>query len=195
MKCEGLIRAFVGVPLDDAVRRDVARLQERLKGAGARVGWVRGENLHVTMAFLGDVTVEQVEAAAGALAAAARASPPFRCEVKGVGVFGRPRAPRVVWAGIGAGAENLCGLQGALAAELAQRGLPVEDRPFVPHVTMGRVRSGAGAGPLLRQIEAAAEREFGFFDAGAVVLYRSRLEPAGAVYAALREVPLGVTPG
>ncbi|MBI4839470.1 MAG: RNA 2',3'-cyclic phosphodiesterase [candidate division NC10 bacterium] len=82
------MRLFVAVNLPSEVRERLATVQDRLRRAKADVSWVRAENIHVTLKFLGDVEAKRLERVRPALAEEARAGAPFSMEVSGVGSFG-----------------------------------------------------------------------------------------------------------
>ena len=188
-----LVRLFLAVELTAETRAALARAQGRLRQERARVGWMAAENLHITMAFLGDTEPTKVEPMQTALDAVGRTVAPFSCRIEGLGNFGSPRAPRVIWAGVSAGAEPLTRLQAGIAAAVAQQGLALEEREFHAHVTLGRVRSARDAGTLLAAMEALQARAFGDVPVNRFVLMRSELLPEGPRYAVLHPVPLLAT--
>src|SRR5690349_11777092 len=101
------LRTFIAVPLEKAVRARLVALQEALARAGGDLKWVEPENLHVTLLFLGEVDERQVADVCGAAGEACAGLDAFPLSVEGVGSFGSPRRPRTVWAGIGAGTQEL----------------------------------------------------------------------------------------
>lgn len=183
------VRAFVAVEIPDDVRRQLARVQAEIKASRAHVGWVQPANLHVSLAFLGDITWAQVEALRAALDEAAALLAPFSCEVADLGTFGGPRSPRVIWAGI-RGAGPIGELQRSVAQAVRAVGIELETRDFSAHVTLGRVRSSRGREALVQAIESVGEIVFGRVDVGSIVLMRSVLKPAGPEYTPLQRSPL-----
>lgn len=177
-----LWRLFVAIALDDPARQALAGLQHRWRQAGADVAWVRPENLHLTLAFLGDTASGRVPSLAAALTRRAAATPPFDIEIRGWGAFGRPGRPRVLWAGVAA-SPALEHLHAALATDLRGLGFDLEPRPFAAHVTLGRVRSSRRLTALTSLLastinEPAASR----VRVESVLLVRSRLTAAGPIY-------------
>ena len=161
-----------------------------LKRVQAPVSWVRADNLHLTLRFLGSVNERTLIVVREALEEAAPGTPPFAVTLGGLGAFPAPFAPRVVWAGVTEGAEALAGLHGRLEAALAARGIPPEGRHYHAHVTLGRARDPRGAGALAGALEAPAG-PFGEAPVEAVHLMRSDLDPGGARYSVLARVALG----
>lgn len=178
------VRTFVAVDVALSVRDELATAQKSLRKSLADVAWVRAENIHLSLVFLGDVASARVSVLADLLDCVAVSFSPMVLAVAGIGAFGPPRRPRVVWAGV-RDCEALIRLQREVAAEIRALGIGVESRDYSPHLTLGRVRSLRGAGDLTDAIEAQADREFGRFSVSGMVLYRSRLLPRGAEYSAL----------
>lgn len=191
------MRSFLAVLLPDDVRRRLDAAATGLRRQAPAVAWVRADNLHLTLRFLGSVDETTLGRAREALEATAEATPPFPVTLGGFGGFPGARAPRVVWAGVTVGAEALIALHARLEAALAARGIPSEGRPFHPHVTLGRARSPRGApelaGPLGPGGGGAAEA-IGELVVDAVHLMRSDLAPGGARYGVLARGALRGTP-
>jgi 2'-5' RNA ligase len=153
---------------------------------------MRVENLHVTLRFLGELEAAALSRVQAALEAAA-ATAPFRVAFGGLGGFPTARAPRVVWAGVVAGAAQLSELHDRLEASLARQGISPEGRPFHPHVTLGRVRNPRGEPALARLLETPAGlggTAFGEAVVEAVHLMRSDLGPGGSRYGVVSAVSL-----
>jgi len=191
-----VIRAFVAVVLDDRVRAAVAAAIERLRPLGSAVAWVPPRNLHVTLQFLGDQSEEGLAEAEAALADAAAESAPVDVTFHGVGAFPGLERPRILWVGLAHGALEARRLQARVADALATRGFAREERPWHPHLTIGRVpderrwRREAGP-PLRRALAQAATTTFGTQRVAEVALMRSDLSPAGVRYTVRRAVSLG----
>jgi 2'-5' RNA ligase len=187
------MRCFVAVDLPDPVRDAVRRAQGALRAAApdADVRWTGAAQLHVTLAFLGEIDPARAAAATDALRAVAGGRAAFPLRAAGLGAFPTARRPRVVWAGIDDPAGGLRALAADVAAALAPLGLAPEARPFRGHVTLARVRSPRGTAPLVRALGAATAPAFGAWSVAAVVLYRSHLHPQGARYEPLAALPLG----
>ena len=191
-----MIRAFVAVVLDDGLRAAVGATIERLRPLGSAVAWVPPRNLHVTLHFLGDQSEEQLALAEAALADAAVGSPPMDVTFHGIGAFPGLERPRILWVGLAHGALEMRRLQARVTDALAGRGFAREERPWHPHLTIGRVyderRWRREAGPPLRgALAQAATTTFGTQRVAEVALMRSDLLPAGARYTLRRAVSLG----
>jgi 2'-5' RNA ligase len=186
---EGAVRSFVAVLLPDHVRAGLAAVSAELRGQTRGLAWVRADNLHLTLRFLGAIEPMMLEPVREAVAAAAATIPPFTVSLGGLGGFPSGRAPRVLWASVTAGAAELGTLYAALEAALVARGMPGESRPFHPHVTLARTRDPRGAGDLGNVLGVGPG--FGEVRVRALHLMRSDLGPGGSRYSVLAEAPLG----
>jgi 2'-5' RNA ligase len=186
---EALLRAFIAVELPPEIRAALAGEQARLKKLGANVGWVAPDNIHITLLFLGDMFGAQVAPLAAALDAVAAHHAPFELAVAGLGWFGPPRSPRVVWAGVLDPQHRLAALQKEIEEQARLLDLRTEARPFHPHLTLGRVRPGGHAAlpALTRALEQANDTAYGRCAVGMVRLMQSRLGPGGAQHSPLHE--------
>ena len=182
------IRSFVAVDLEAPVRHAVADLQSELARIKADVRWVRTEGLHVTLKFLGSVEAPRLERVHETLAAVAREQRALHVHVRGLGAFPSWRRPRVVWTGLHG--EGLVELAQRIDAALAPLGFEPEQRPFTPHLTLGRVNSPRGWPRLEEVCKAHLDDDFGESDIDAVTIYRSMLQRDGAVYTSLWTIPL-----
>lgn len=191
-----MARAFVALALPAKLRQRLSEETDRLRLVGAPVSWVRPENFHVTMRFIGDLVDEELLVLDGLLRGAASASPPLPLTARGLSTFPESGSgpPRVVWCGIAedAGNEgNLQGLRNGIQESLRGQGYRAEKARFQPHITLGRVRSAFDAEPLLERIGPAIRRPFGTFVARELILYESVTGNQGLAYEPLQRFPLG----
>lgn len=193
-----MIRSFVAILLPDDLRDRIAATIEALRPLGTAVAWVPPPNLHVTLQFLGPQTEERLEEAAAALEEAGARCTPIDLALHGIGAFPGLERPRILWIGVAEGALGARALQAHVADALAGRGFPREERPWHPHLTIGRVfderRWRREAGPPLRATLAkAAATRFGALRVTEVALMRSDLSPRGARYTVRRLAALSAT--
>jgi len=185
------IRIFIAVPIPDEVRQVVGEVEDDLRQAGADVKWVAPGNVHITLKFLGNILVDSVDVLLRALADGLRDARSFEVMIAGTGTFphGR-RAPRVVWIGMEEGKERLAEIAGSVEEICFRLGYEKEDRPFRPHLTIGRVRRGSGN--LARLGERVEEVEFKplKLEVNRVNLVRSKLSPRGPAYTVLESFTL-----
>ena len=183
------IRSFIAIEIPSPLKARMEEIQRQLRRTDADVKWVRPEAIHLTLKFLGSIRQEDVERISQALAPVVAGGESIEVRVQGMGCFPNPRNPRVVWLGIDQGKEALASLQRAIEQKMAELSFPPEDRPFSPHLTMGRVRSPRGRVGLSQALEKHQGVEIGTFQAQEAILFRSELRPSGAVYTKLGEFP------
>ncbi len=186
-------RLFLAVPLPEPTVAALGGLLDRLrKGAmftPCRPVWARPESIHLTLVFLGSTPVEKIGMVSAAARTVAAACSPLRIEVKRLGVFPNWKSPRVLWAGTRERTHQLGALHDRLAEACVRLGFEREAREFHPHLTLARIKSLTGVDALRKVVEAHQEIRLPAFDAPELVLFRSRLEPGGAVHTALEKFP------
>lgn len=176
------MRLFVALNLPPAVREALWAATAPLRELGLPVNWVRGDGIHLTLKFLGEVGDDREAEITAALGRAAAGARTLALALAGFGVFPDFRRPRVVWAGI-APEPGLEILQHRVEQEFAPLGFPSEARPFRPHVTLGRARRDArprdfaGLEPALARLEFAQTAVVSALD-----MMQSTLGSGGAVY-------------
>ena len=184
------MRLFVAVDTSEAVRDAVSAKQSQLKQTNADVAWVKPENFHLTLKFLGEAPDGQLGDIRAALDLAAGLHAAFQMELRGMGCFPERGAPRVVWVGAGDGSETLTALARDVEEAMTTVGYPRERREFAGHLTIGRVRGPRGAERLRRLVDAEVETGFGRGPVDEVRLYKSILAPGGSIYEALHSAML-----
>ena len=142
------IRAFIAIDLDERVKRELTRLQERLKTAEADIKWAEPENLHVTLKFLGDIQPEFLDQVENAMAITAEQFTPFHMDIGALGAFPSVTNPKIIWASVTKRANFLANVAEKINNELKELQIHNEDQGFMPHITLGRARTEAHSKPL-----------------------------------------------
>jgi RNA 2',3'-cyclic 3'-phosphodiesterase len=186
----GLMRIFVAVFPPPEVQRGAAALIEALRADGDGVSWVKSDNLHFTIRFLGDLGESGAGRAAAAVRAAAGRMPAFRAVLGEPGAFPSPRKARVLWLGLAEGGDRLVELARAVERGLEDSGFGRADRPFKPHLTIGRVRERERDWSEPLAAAAPPGGSDGAFEVDRVVVVQSTLSPKGSVYRVRDEAPL-----
>ena len=194
-----MVRTFVAVELPADIRKRLADVQAQLRGAmgGAdrAVRWARTDGVHLTLQFLGDVPSGSIDAILGGVRAGCAGAKRVDLMLGSVGAFPTVERPRVLWLGLDGDATQLQTLQAAISKQLGALGYQ-PDKPFKPHITLGRVREHvskeeiAGISRAL-QVVAGKSTPHPLFTVDRVSLMKSDLQPAGAVYTELGVVELG----
>jgi 2'-5' RNA ligase len=185
-----MTRTFLALFPPPAVVERIADSLEQVRQAGDGVGWVKSANVHYTLRFLGDLEPAGVEAAKRAAVRTAQATRAFRVALGAPGVFPDPRRPRVLWLGAREGAAELTALARTLENALAEEKFARADKPFAPHLTLGRVRDSAD-GPRVTSRFLAGKFPGDAFEARELLVVKSTLDPRGARYEPIAAVALG----
>ena len=178
------MRAFVAVDLPGAVRERLSEEVSSLKESNADVRWTRPENFHLTLKFLGDVSIANLELLTEMIEKEISSHRQFDISVGGSGAFPNIRQPHVVWVGVEAPPE-LSAIQNGIEVTTSRLGYSREERAFSPHLTLGRVSRNATSLDVKKISIVLETNKIGFLGATCVekvYLYRSDLQPAGAVY-------------
>jgi 2'-5' RNA ligase len=187
------VRLFVALQIPPAVRKNLVEFLAMLRAISLQPRWVRTENLHVTLKFIGEVQAEKLGDIRVALSAV-HSDQAVALNFRGAGFFLNERRPRVFWAGIEASA-NLARLAGDIDRATEKLGVPPEKRPFSPHLTLARFEPPGLPEKLRAAIQENAKREFGSVAAKEFHLIESKLKPGGAEYTTLETFPFVVAEG
>src|ERR1700733_13887915 len=186
------MRIFVALDIDDSTRQRIQRFMDGVSGLAPDARWVRPESLHVTLKFIGQKPLEAVEEIKRVLSIV-RAEP-IEMNFRGYGFFPTAKAARVFWLGIDSGPQ-LAALAKAVDQTLKAIGIPQEEHPFTPHLTLAR--GGGRSGTPHRKKDDAANRhfqhlqeklaarpapDFGTMAAHEFFLYQSQLAQGGSRY-------------
>jgi 2'-5' RNA ligase len=172
------LRLFTAIELTDPARASIAAEQQRIVQSlgGSRLRLVKPEQMHLTLVFLGEVAQER-GAAIAALMEPDIPLPPFRISLGGIGAFPPRGAPRVLYVDVIEGGEGAIALHALVVERLGHR----DDRPFHPHLTLGRWRESRSSDRPRRSPRSAITA----LDVHSVTLFQSRLSPAGPAYTRL----------
>jgi 2'-5' RNA ligase len=177
------MRLFVALEIPTAVRENLADLLKTLRAVLPQTRWVRPENLHVTLKFMGAMPETKLAAIRSALAGV-RCDQPVTVDFRGLGFFPDGKHPRVFWAGIEA-SENLKTLVADIEKTTEKLGSPREQRPFSPHLTLARFEHPQLPEKLRAAIQENLARDLGSLRTNQFHLIESKLKPSGAEYTTL----------
>jgi 2'-5' RNA ligase len=184
-----VLRAFIAVSLAPPIIGRIDTAMRKLRASIPDVRWVKPENIHLTLKFLGNIEESQVDAIERVLAISLASFPLFIINARGLGVFPDARRPRVIWVGVDE--PRLVELAASVEAALVDSGFAPEQRRFRPHLTIGRFRQfGSPANSLSAELKIWENEWFGACDIEQVTVFESVLRPGGAVHTALKTIPL-----
>ena len=190
----GLLRTFIAADIPPSIQQSIQQQVHSLRNmiGNSSVRWVPVQNIHISLKFLGDVSIENVDALTKVILGEAESHPGFDVQVRGLGSFPNSKRARVLYIGIQVPAE-LVALQRGVESACERVGYKSDSRPFSPHLTIGRVRQGISSSDQMRirrMLEEIKIDSLGTARVDSVHLYKSELKSTGAVYTKLFSAPL-----
>ena len=183
------MRAFIAIGLPQEIKDFLSQLQEELKATGADVKWVKPDNIHLTLKFLGEIDDKKLEKIIEIIDEAAKEKDKFQVRISSLGAFPKIDFPRVIWVGIDTPDKDIKQIAESLEEKIAKIGIPKEDRPFSSHITIGRTKSTLNREKLVQGLKNKVElggKKLEFY-ATKITLFKSTLSPKGPIYEALKE--------
>jgi 2'-5' RNA ligase len=185
------IRTFIAADIDRAIRERTVDLQDTLAGSGVPVRWVVPENLHVTLLFLGEVDERELISVCRTVETVCQAHVPFAMRIESTGAFPNNRRPKILWAGVGDGTAELTAIHDDLEPPLMELGCyRREDRPYTPHLTLGRVTGEEAADPLATALAKHSKWRGGVVTVREILVMSSELGRDGPVYSLMSRAKL-----
>jgi 2'-5' RNA ligase len=185
------VRTFIAIDPGKPIRDRLVSLQESLQRAGADAKWVEPENLHVTLLFLGEVDIITVPEVCTAVAEAVAEHAAFTMTVEHTGCFPHARRPRILWAGVGTGTQEIVAIHDAVERPLLELGCyRREERKYTPHITLGRIRGERHHSDLGPALTRYADWKGGETAVKEIHVMGSELTPQGPVYTILSRAKL-----
>jgi 2'-5' RNA ligase len=181
------IRTFIALELPPSVISLLEKVQDDLKSMKIRAKWVRPENIHLTLKFLGNINPDDIDNIGGAMMDAVDDFAGINLVARGVGVFPGIKRPRVIWVGLGGQIQLLFAMQRALEDNLEALGFRKEKRPFKGHLTLGRIRQTIDPSMIHQIMREYATLPSEKFTVRRIILFKSDLKPTGAVYSQLQQ--------
>jgi len=185
-----MIRLFIALELSKRQKKEIGEFQEKVKEHLHNVRWVKPDNIHLTLKFLGETEEDKVEPIKEAIDQVCSGFKPFLTRYGGAGVFPSERKARVLWVGIKEGEESVCKLAEKFEEAMTSLGYKKEKRSFHPHLTIGRIRKSPPENSI--QIFLTEGKSFISSDViiKKVILFESNLTRSGAIYKSLYEKEL-----
>ncbi len=181
------MRLFIAIQIPPDVRAALAALLKEFRAIAPQAKWVRAENIHITLKFLGETDSTKLTAVQEALSAI-RSNQAVAMRFLGLGFFPNENRAKVFWAGIESSA-NLPAIATDIDQSMHKLGFPLENRPFTPHLTLARFEPPGIPPKLFAAAEERSSREFGSLTTGMFHLIQSKLKPSGAEYTTLHSFP------
>ena len=184
------IRAFIAIPLDSNIQHSIEHIQDHLKQTNNDVKWVKPENIHITLKFLGDVKQEQINSVKGALAIFTQNMRPFEVELSRLGAFPNIDRPRTLWVSLNDSKQRLSRIAVSLEKALDKIGFQGDQKSFSPHITIGRIRSSKNIDALSQSASNYQISENCTQTISKIILFQSTLCSEGPIYKSLYQIKL-----
>jgi len=185
-----MIRTFICIELSEDLREKVWNYLGLLRDIRTGVKWVEPKNLHLTLKFLGDISEDKVNSVVNVVEMFAKELKPFTLSFSRIGAFPDMKKPSVIWIGVTKGTDELSTLALNIDMQLSHKGFECEHKRFVPHLTIGRVKSFENLDVLKYYLYQKQETDFGEMKADTVTIMESRLYKSGPLYIPLEKVQL-----
>jgi RNA 2',3'-cyclic 3'-phosphodiesterase len=177
------MRTFIAIELPLDIRNSLVKIQDKLKITLPKINWVKPANLHLSLKFLGEISLEQVESIQQIIADITKTFVPFEIRLDTLGVFPNYRTARIIWIGTNQPLFELKQLVDQLETKLLETGLPKEERPFQAHITLGRIKNPLIPADLEKELNKVSGDCLDLkFNTGGITLFQSLLDPGGPTY-------------
>ena len=181
------MRTFIAIDLAETIKDRIQKLISELDKGDRSIRWVKRHGMHITLSFLGEISAEKAKDVSASVESLTKNLDRFSMSVIGSGYFPQKRKnPRIIWLGI-KNSKELISLHGSVISTMEKIGFSRENRPFHPHITIGRVKIPLGLEPLLDRLDQNAETEFGIMIVDQIIFFKSILKPTGAEYSIICE--------
>jgi RNA 2',3'-cyclic 3'-phosphodiesterase len=184
------IRTFIAIEIPEDIRNRIAVLQSGLKGLGGKITWVKPENMHLTMKFLGETEQHQVKNIFDKLDQAVSSINQFEIKFKEVGAFPNFRRPKVFWVGTEGDNSTLIEVANKIDQQMCEFGFRPENKRFSAHLTIGRVRDQKGIETVIKLLQQEENFSPGEFVVKHVSFIKSELTRLGPIYTTLEQIKL-----
>jgi 2'-5' RNA ligase len=174
-------RIFIAIKIDpeEELLKMISSLKTGLKNESIK--WTETSNIHITLVFLGDTEEKRIKEIDVILSGICSGFGSFDLSLSGAGIFRSLRDPRIIWTGIN-NSKELNDLNKLISVKLRETGTHLEERPFSPHLTLGRIKRLTDTHELARLIENYKDKEIQRVRVSEIVLFESVLRPEGPVY-------------
>ncbi|MBU1153897.1 RNA 2',3'-cyclic phosphodiesterase [bacterium] len=182
------IRTFIAINIEDKIKEEISKIIKALKNDQDEIKWIEKESFHLTLKFLGNVRIFQVEEIYEKLQIIAGSILPFKISFSNLDIILNKKTPKIIWVGIKEGSKELMELTEEIEISLADLGFLKEERRYTPHLTLGRIKRINERENFIEKAKKIDHLEAHSFIAKKIGIIKSTLTPKGAVYTQLKEV-------
>ncbi|MBU1781975.1 RNA 2',3'-cyclic phosphodiesterase [bacterium] len=182
------IRTFIAINIEDKIKEEISKIIKALKNDQDEIKWIEKESFHLTLKFLGNVRIFQVEEIYEKLQIIAGSILPFKISFSNLDIILNKKTPKIILVGIKEGSKELMELTEEIEISLADLGFLKEERRYTPHLTLGRIKRINERENFIEKAKKIDHLEAHSFIAKKIGIIKSTLTPKGAVYTQLKEV-------
>ena len=184
------IRCFIAVEIPDTIKNKLVHIQGTLRKQIQKASWVKPNNVHLTLKFLGDVDPDNLESIAEAIERVTSLHRSFVLHIGGLGAFPNLARPRVIWVGVRVGGEHVSSLAQDINMALSECGFPLDAKKFGPHLTIARLKARLDLRPYTNQYRQYDRINGAEMSVNSISLIQSQLHSTGAIYSTLQSYSL-----
>ncbi len=184
------MRTFIAIDLPESFENNIEKIQREFKKTGGDIKFVDPRKVHITLKFLGEINEELVNKVEIKLDQCLKNIDPFDIIVEDIGVFPSTDYIKVIWLGVGKGSYILEKMNDGIEESLSELGFDKESREFIPHATIGRVKSGKNKEDIVEVVERNRGSYIGEMPVDRVKIKQSNLTSKGPIYSDISEVIL-----
>ncbi|MFH2137219.1 MAG: RNA 2',3'-cyclic phosphodiesterase [Candidatus Omnitrophota bacterium] len=186
---EEKIRSFIAIEINNAFAQELKRIQEHLKNSlDGKINWVEPKNIHLTLRFLDNITPAQTEQIKQIIIKIARKNKEFSINPGILSAFPSILNPQILWVGIASGCKQLRDIAKTLQDELAKINFSPDEKPFHPHLTLGRIKFTKDKKAFGKMSKEIVVNSSLVSRVNRIVLFKSTLTPQGAIYSPIHTV-------
>ncbi|MBU8891509.1 MAG: RNA 2',3'-cyclic phosphodiesterase [Bacteroidales bacterium] len=182
-------RTFIAIKISNTKSISEVYQNIRLELKDERVKWVEEQNLHITLAFLGDTDEKDIDNVCNMLSEYTEGLNPFLIKITGLGVFRNVNNPKALWLGIKK-SEDLNQIYNKINVAISLFGFTIQSKDFRPHLTIGRTKFLKNRSKLKNLIEKYKETQIEQLKISEVYFYESILTSEGPVYKVIKKYNL-----
>ena len=184
------MRTFLAFKISEEIRKHLEHLVAELSALDDSITWVKPQNMHVTIKFMGDVEESHISDIIEKVAPIVTRTPAFSLHCLGIGIFPNWKYPKVIWAGLSGEVDAPIALHNEIEAALADMGLKKDEREFRLHLTIGRTKGIRSGSSVAKRVEALEVIDFGSFNVSELTLFKSELGADGPLYTPVKKFEL-----
>lgn len=187
---KNVARVFIASSLNEEAKNLIKDIQSNIKKLNCQIKWVKPENVHLTLKFLGNIESDRIDELKKLVQSTSKMTQSIKSDLFNLGAFPNSQKPKILWVGLSDNESKIAQLAETIETSLSTIGFSKEKRSFKPHVTIGRVRSFKNIKPLSETISQFSVKNAVAQNIDNITIYKSTLTPTGPIYEVLKKFEL-----